>query len=60
MSLAYSVLAAPFLPNIIVNSRLALHKLYIFTGQLVASSEVDVLANCQISNAQPSRGHTIA
>jgi len=28
MSLAYSVLAAPPLPNIMVNKRLALYKLY--------------------------------
>jgi hypothetical protein len=57
MSLAYSVLAAPFLPNIIVTKSLALHKLYIFTGQLVASFGVDVLANCQMSNVKPYRGH---
>lgn len=46
MSLAYSVLVAPFLPNIIVNKRLALHKLHILTGQLVDIFDVDVLANC--------------
>ena len=31
MSLAYSVLATPLLPNIIVNKRLDLHKLYILS-----------------------------
>ena len=33
MSLAYCVLAAPLLPNIIVNKRLDLHKLYILTSK---------------------------
>jgi|GEM_PF-3914981 hypothetical protein len=33
MSLAYCVLAAPFLPNIIVNKRLDLHKLYILSSK---------------------------
>lgn len=49
MYLAYSVLAERFLPNIIFNTRPALYKLYILTGQLVSIFGVDVLANQEVT-----------
>jgi len=45
MSLTYSVLADRFLPNIIVNTRPALYKLYIFPGQPIDGLGINLLAN---------------
>jgi len=45
MYIAYSVLADRFLPNIIVNTRLALYKLYILTGQPIDGLGINLLAN---------------
>lgn len=44
MYLAYSVLAAEFLPNIIVNNTPPLYKLYILASQLIDALSIDIFA----------------